>query len=141
MRVADADVRARVLKAAEARPVSGAAMRMLNLEWAPLLAISACPFVSETICAVADDVAAGHAASTLVRVRGWAARWARVRPDIRAFYERSEVHLTRAGAWGLRRILDGEGTASGPLRGELNKLWRAEHGHDPSFTLIPKIDI
>ena len=141
MKVSDATVRAYVTGMAEARPVSAAGLRMLNLELAPLLAISCCPFVSETICAVGDDVAAGHAASTLVRVRGWAARWTRVRPDIRAFYELPDVHLSPAGAWGLRRLLDGLGTASGPLRGELNKLWRAQHGCDPSFTLIPKIDL
>jgi len=141
VKVSDATVRAYATGMAEARPVSAAGLRMLSLELAPLSAISSCPFVSETICAVGDDVAAGHAASTLVRVRGWAARWTRVRPDIRAFYEREDVYLSPAGAWGLRRLLDGQGTASGPLRGELNKLWRAEHGSDPSFSLIPKIDL
>lgn len=141
MKVSDQQVRAFAEGRVQARAIGAAGLRVLQLELRPLLALSTCDTVAEVVGALTADVSAGHASSALDRLRSWSARWTRVRPDVREFYERVEVHQHPAGMWGLRRILDGEGTASGPKRGELNRLWREIHGSDPAFTLIPKIDL
>lgn len=141
MRVSDAAARAYVDGRITARHIGAAGLRVLQLELRPLLPLSTCDVVAEVVGTLTADVSAGHTSSALDRLRAWSARWSRVRPDIRAFYEREEVHQTRAGMWGLRRILDGEGTASGPLRGELNRMWKDEHGSEPAFSLIPKIEL
>lgn len=141
MKLTDADVNAYATGRAVPRQISPEAMRVLAMELQPLRGLATCPFIAEAVGALTADVEAEHAPDTLPRLRAWAARWQRVRADIRAFYEREDVHQSRAGMWGLRRVLTGEGTASGPLRGELNRLWRAEYGSDPAFSLIPKIDL
>lgn len=141
MRITDEAARAYVSGRTSARQIGAAGLRVLQLELRPLLALSTCDVVAEQVGALTADVSAGHTSSALDRLRAWSSRWSRVRPDIRAFYEREDVHQTRAGMWGLRRILDGDGTASGPLRGELDRLWSEVHGSKPVFSLIPKIDI
>lgn len=114
---------------------------VLAIELAPLQPLAAAQCVAEAVGALLADVQAGQSAGTLLRLRQWVARWQRVRPDLRAFYEDADVHTSRAGEWGLRRLLDGHGTAPGPLRGELDRLWIDRHGCKAPFTLIPTVDL
>ena len=121
--------------------LSTSTLGVVALEIAPLCPLAAAQCVAEKVGALAADALAGHSASTLPELRLWAARWQRVRPDLRAFYEQIEVQTTDAGDWGLRRILTGQGTAPGRLRGELDRMWMDRFGTKPAFTLVPKVDL
>jgi len=121
--------------------LSADVLGVIALELAPLRGLAGALCVAEAVGALTADVRAGHSASTLPRLRAWAARWPRVRPDLRAFYEDPEVQASRAGDWGLRRILNGEGTAPGPLRGELDRMWKDRHGFKAPFTLVPTVEL
>lgn len=114
---------------------------VVALEIAPLRGLGGAQCVLEAVGALAADVRAGHTASTLPRLRTWAARWKRVREDLRAFYEEQDVQASRAGGWAIRRILEGEGTAPGPLRGELDRMWIERHGAKAPFSLIPLVSL
>lgn len=115
------------------------ALGVIALELAPLRGLAEAQCVAEAVGALAADVRAGQSASTLPMLRAWAARWSRVRPDLRAFYEEPAVQVTPAADWGLRRILNGLGTAAGPLRGELDRMWIDRHGAKAPFTLVPTV--
>lgn len=113
----------------------------IALELAPLSSLAGAQCVAEAVGALAADARAGQSASTLPELRRWVARWARLRPDLRAFYEDPGVHTTDAGNWGLRRLLTGQGTASGPLRGALDVLWIDRNGAKAPFSLIPTVEL
>ena len=121
--------------------LSTATLGTIALELAPLRALAGAQCVAEAVGALAADARAGQSASTLPELRRWVARWSRLRSDLRAFYEELEVQTSEAGNWGLRRILTGQGTASGPLRGALDKLWIDRHGVKAPFSLIPKVEL
>lgn len=114
---------------------------VVALELTPLRGLKSAECVAEAVGALTADIQAGQSAATLPDLRCWAERWKRVRPDLRAFYEEEAVQTSPAGGWGLRRILTGQGTAPGPLRGALDKLWIERHGAKAPFTLIPKVDL
>ncbi len=114
---------------------------VIALEIAALQPLAGAQCVAEKVGALAADALAGQCASTLPELRLWAARWQRVRADLRSFYEELEVQNTPAGDWGIRRILTGQGTAPGPLRGELDRMWRDRYGVKACFTLVPKVEL
>lgn len=120
--------------------MSAATLGVVALEISPLLRLAGAPCVAEAVGALTADVQASQSASSLSWLRGAARRWRQVRPDLRAFYEDPEVHGTDAGDWGLKRLLSGWGTAPGPKRGELDRLWIERHGAKAPFSLIPKVD-
>lgn len=121
--------------------LSPSTLGVLAIELAPLRPLAAAQCVAEAVGALTADIRAGQSAGTMLRLRQWVARWERVRPDLRAFYEDPEVHTSIPGEWGLRRLLNGDGTASGPLRGALDRLWIDRHGAKAPFTLIPTVDL
>lgn len=70
------------------------------------------------------------------QLRTWAHRWAALRPELRAFYMEHADHPAATAA--LWRILDGGDRLRGPLRGQLDRLWIADHGAEPAFEIIPR---
>lgn len=114
---------------------------VVALELAPLRGLGGAQCVAEKVGALTADVGAGHASNVLPELRVWAARWSRVRKDLRDFYEENAVQATRAGNWGIFRILTGQGTAAGPLRGELDQMWIERNGVKASFTLVPTVTL
>lgn len=119
--------------------LSVATLGVVALELAPLQEIAGARCIAEAVGALAADALAGQSASTLPMLRQWAVRWVRVREDLRAFYAETAVQESTPGEWAIRRILSGEGTASGPLRGALDQLWIERHGAKAPFSLIPKV--
>lgn len=76
----------------------------------------------------------GFSQGELQQLRLWAQRWSALHPSLRAFY--SNVATTRPGEAALWRVLEG-GSLTGPLRGELERLWLEAFGYSPNIQLFP----
>jgi len=78
----------------------------------------------------------GETRALVDQLRTWAHRWSGLRPELRAFYSTHADHPAATAA--LWRILDGGDRLRGPLRGQLDRLWLADHGAECPFDLIPR---
>ena len=127
-----------------ATAITPAALAAIGLELGGLVPLySTWSVLQEALGSILADVGSGEAVELqrLQRLRAWAARWNLLQPALQAFYLRPEVHTSEAGSFALRRILSGEGTFSGPLRGALDQLW-SKHSSTPwAGTLVPTIHL
>lgn len=98
-----------------------------NLPWPPL---------AQRIEVLADALRGGEGVGPglVQQLRRWAGTWSTLHPDLRAFYAAHAGHP--AGEAAVWRILEG-GRLTGPLRGQLERLWLDDHGAPPMFTLVP----
>lgn len=98
-----------------------------ELPWAPL---------AERVEALAAALRGGEGVGPglLHQLRRWAATWAHLRPELRAFYLRHADHP--AGEAAVWRILEG-GVMRGPLRGQLERLWLEDHGTPAAYSIVP----
>lgn len=76
----------------------------------------------------------GFSQGELQQLRLWAQRWSALPPTLKTFY--SEVATTRPGEAAIWRVLEG-GSLTGPLRGELERLWLEAFGYPPNIQLFP----
>lgn len=117
-------------------PVSLAEIHGLLLELAPLRGLGWAP-LAQRIERLATALRGGEGVGEdlVLQLRTWAHRWARVHADLRAFYTRNAQHpAAEAAMW---RIFEGGERLTGPLRGDLDRLWIEDHGAAPDITLVP----
>jgi len=95
------------------------------------------PPVAAGIERVADACAGrdGITVDDVARLRRWAARWAQVAPEVRAFY-RAEDPSTRWYGPAVRRVLDGT-PVSGVVVGESRRAYAQRYGREAEQQIIP----
>lgn len=118
-------------------PVSIEELRSLQLELAPLTGLAWEP-LGARIERLADALRGGEGVGEdlVLQLRRWAHRWPEVHADLRDFYTRHAQHPAAEAA--LWRIFDGGERLTGPLRGDLDRLWIADHGCEPNIALVPR---
>lgn len=112
-----------------------AVVHAIGLELAPLSGLAWQP-LQMRMESLVDALRGGTGFSQreLQQLRLWAQRWSALHPTLRAFY--SDVATTRPGEAALWRVLEG-GSLTGPLRGELERLWMEMFGCPPNIQLFP----
>lgn len=120
----------------EAGVVSVAEVHALMLELAPLRGLPWAP-LTERIERLTTALRGGEGVGrdTVDQIRRWAHRWSEIHTDLRAFYVRHADHPAAEAA--LWRIFEGGGQFTGPLRGQLERLWVEDHQSEPGITLVP----
>lgn len=75
------------------------------------------------------------------RIRSWHRRWQALRPDLRAFYaEHCQVNTAvSAVLWFVLEGRPDRALARPGLAAAVHQLYRAEHGHQPPWSLLPRV--
>lgn len=113
-----------------------AEVNSLLLELAPLRTLAWQPLAAR-VERLVDALRGGEGVTraTVDQLRTWSHRWGSLRPELRDFYAtHADDPAATAALW---RILDGGDRLRGPLRGQLDRLWIADHGAECPFQLVP----
>jgi len=119
----------------EAILADAAVVCALGLELAPLKGLEWLPLAIK-MEALIDALrgGAGISKADVDQLRRWAQQWAGLSPVLRKFY--AEVATTPAGEAAIWRVMEG-GHLTGPLRGDLERLWLDSFGYPPNIQLFP----
>lgn len=117
-------------------PAELAEVHGLLLELAPLQGLAWAPLGERVELLTAAMLGGeGVSAGLVQQLRRWAHRWPEVHADLRAFYLRhAREAACEAALW---KIFEGGDRLTGPLRGQLDRLWTEDHGALPDLVLVP----